>query len=253
MPILNGEVLLETIMNERIVWLSGRVRSGKTSLAYRIAHDLVVSGKVRYIFSNVKSVWNDDPEHMVLRDGRFVDAVIILDEGGLFLKSSRQADRFMSFLGKLNVVVMIASRAKPSTKLTMLSIQRLFNAAIIGLPFWFYKMTLLDGSVKETDRFIWKNPSEVWGVFDSYGFPSDANVLADYLRAWTDAAAKKTGYTTLTENENKAGQDLSWAGSATFNGFGIMDAIESLSEDVLEGSRLTDERLSLLGDGKRKA
>lgn len=256
MPFLGAETLYEYARMFRIVYLKGHVGSGKTSAAFRLGGELVERGYVRYLFSNVQSVWGDNPEDMQFREQVFangqkqlcVDAVLILDEGGLFLKHARQAERFATYLRKLNIIVLVPSVSRPSSILTTVTVQRVFNARVVGLPFWFYKMTVNDGNIKETERFVWKNPEEIWGVFDTAGMPSDASELEDYVTKWTETAQKSRGY----KPKSQTSVDLSWLGQSTSNSDGVMEAIESLAQDVLEGQAETLERIPLLEPKRRK-
>lgn len=197
MPLVNSNIILSMIRNYRAAHLGGRFGSGKTSLAYEIANELKEQGHIRYILSNVKSIWNDDPEKVELRfedGGAFVDAVVILDEGGTFLETGFEAKQLLSFLRKLNIIILIPSRIPPSLKLRFLTVQRIFNMGVVGVPLWWYRMDLSDMKIKEKDYFGWWKPSEIYGIYDTQGMPMDDSYLKLYFDKWINRAAQKTGY-----------------------------------------------------------
>ena len=72
--LLNAQLAMGYLRLYRVAFIEGRYGGGKTSLAFRMAHDLLRSGQYRYLLSNVKSVWTDALDTVVPRDGYFLDA-----------------------------------------------------------------------------------------------------------------------------------------------------------------------------------
>lgn len=190
-----ANTLLGFLKTSRVCWLRGRYGSGKTALAHRIGYELISSGSFRYLISNCRSVWADNPADVVLREGRFVDAVLILDEAGMFVDGSYKARKYLAFLRKLNVCVLLSSFLKPAAVMRDFSIKRFINWEIAGLPVWSYRYLVSDGVDRYSDVFHWVNPSEIYDIYDTAGFPSDDAGIEDWLLTWTKAAAKATGYT----------------------------------------------------------
>jgi hypothetical protein len=153
MSLVNAATFIGYCSTFRVVHIGGRYGGGKTSLAWRLAYELVDKGLARYVISNVKSVWSDDPAKITLRQGVYVDAVVILDEGGIFLKTGYDADKFLAFLRKLNITLLIPSVLPPATKARFLSVQRVWNAGVLGLPLWWYRVDLIYGTTREKDYF----------------------------------------------------------------------------------------------------
>lgn len=178
--LLNGHMALGYIRNFRVVHISGRYGGGKTSLAYRIAYELVMKYKFRYILSNVPSVWRDNPADVVLRDGNYMDAVLILDEGGLFLKNSSDTEALLAFMRKLNIVLIVPSVTDPAARLTFLQIERTLNLRSWGLPAWIYTMRWRGRFQQTKDWFAWVNPHEIYGVYDTVDFAADDGGLTDW-------------------------------------------------------------------------
>lgn len=193
MPLLGAGVFMDMLKTSRLLNMAGRTGGGKTSLAYRIAFELHEAGFIRYIFSNVDSVWNDDPRDMALVERR-IDAAFILDEGGLFLEKRTEFKQYSAFMRKLNIVLIIPSVWEPMTGIKFLRVQRLMSLEVVGLPVWVYRWRLSHGEIRERGLFFWRQPSEIFGVYDTAGFPTDDDGIARYITKWTDEAKKQAGY-----------------------------------------------------------
>lgn len=186
--LVRGAPIIQMVNQFRIVWLQGSYGGGKTLGAYQIAHDLYQTGRYRYILGNSNSVWTDSPENVVLRDGSFVDAIVILDEGGLFMRMNRDAEKFMIGLRKLNITILCPSVQPPSTRVKFLQMQRIFNFQVLGLPLWLYQFRLNLGAEREKSHFgIWK-PQEIYGIYDTLDYPYDDLYLSDWFEYWMQKA-----------------------------------------------------------------
>lgn len=184
MALLFADNILNYARNYRVCYIGGRYGGGKTALAFRLAYELCLRFEFRYILSNVSSIWCTPPDRVVLRDG-FVDAVIVLDEGGMFLDDAASARQWLAFLRKINVVLLVPSVLPPSLVMRRLSVQRLANFDAFGVPLWYYGVRLDAGIIKVRDAFFWLFPSEIYGIYDTRGMPTDANELLGYIRLWT--------------------------------------------------------------------
>lgn len=198
MGLVMADNIINYARNYRVVYLGGRYGGGKTAFAFRLAHELVTKYKYRYLLSNVASVWNTPAEAVQLRDGVYADAVMILDEGGMFLDNASEAKSWLAYLRKLNIILLVPSVLPPSTLMRRLSVQRTFNANSIGIPAWLYGLRLDAGIVKQEDKFLWWKPSEIFGIYDTVGMPADASELLAFLKVWTDQAKKQLGYQSRT-------------------------------------------------------
>ncbi len=186
--LINGSPLIHMLNQFRVIWFQGSYGGGKTLLAYELAYELYQTGRYRYILGNSNSVWTDSPPDVELRDGSFVDAIVILDEGGLFMKVSSDADAFMLGLRKLNITLLVPSVTPPSTRIKFLRIQRIINGMSFGLPFWLYQYQLSLGFEKERAYVgIWK-PQEIYGIYDTIDYPMDDCYMSDWLFYWMQTA-----------------------------------------------------------------
>jgi hypothetical protein len=195
--LLNGDMVLSYLQMYRICWIGGRFGGGKTALAFRLAYELVASGRFRYLISNVDSVWRDDLAAVKPRyegNRMFADCVVVLDEGGLFLKTGTDAEKYLAFLRKFNICIIIPSVQPPASRVKFMSVQMIFNGYSLGLPFWMYKLVLSYMASKEVDYFTWLNPTEVFGVYDTGGVPTDDAGIGDWLVDFTNEAQQRAGY-----------------------------------------------------------
>ncbi|MEO1286507.1 MAG: hypothetical protein AAFV93_01965 [Chloroflexota bacterium] len=181
MPLRNHTLIMQMIKNYRLIHIDGRYASGKTALTFRLAEELLRHHGFRYLYSNVSSVWNDDPNKFVLNNYDTLDAVLVLDEAGTFLSSKKDWEQWTAALRKLNVVLIAPSvEALPARK-NILVIERESNYQTLGAPVWRYVC------YQETRRktykytFDWVNPSEIFGVYSTSEYPTDAKKLSQVI------------------------------------------------------------------------
>lgn len=194
MPLIGRETIVGMLQTFRVLWIGGRYGGGKTALAYRLAYELLDSGFSRHLLSNCRNVWRDEPADVVLRDGRYLDTVVILDEGGLFLRTSRDADDFLAFLRKLNVVLIVPSIKPPAPSVRMVSVQRVANLQSVGLPAWVYNVSVEYGRQRDRERFVWWRPSEIYGIYDTTDVPVDDCGIGDYLESVVSNLVESQGH-----------------------------------------------------------
>lgn len=250
MPLLNAGGFVDTLKTSRLLTFKGRTGGGKTSLAYYLAYLLHEQKFVRYIFSNVESVWNDDPEDMVMVDRR-IDAAFILDEGGLFLENRKDFKQYSAFMRKLNIVLLIPSVWEPMTGIKFLTVQRLITLDVVGLPVWVYQWRLSHGDIREKGIFFWRRPSEVWGIYDTAGFPTDDDGISDYISKWTEEAKRQAGYARRRKGFRDDDTDDHPDDTAKL----ILDAVEEfgwVAERHAEEAQRLEEALSVHDRKSRK-
>jgi hypothetical protein len=237
MPLFNASALIGYLRTFRVLWVGGRYGGGKTALAYRLAHELLSIGASRYIISNVRSVWNDKMSSVRIRrvEGRFfVDTVLILDEAGLFLRTSSDADAYLSFLRKINVILILASVTPPATRVRFLTCNRAFNLNSFGLPAWVYSYNLSYMSVAERDYFTWWRPSEIFGIYDTAGAPSDDAGIHSWLDGLRLKYQKESGYAQKETYEDYSSPSISMGSVASQGGRSFDTDISSSLEEFNE-------------------
>lgn len=179
MPLINADVCTMTILSYRLVWISGRFGGGKTSIAYKLAETYLNKGY--RLISNNMSVWSDPIEEVKLLDTGHLKAVVILDEGGLWFKSSKQIEMVASYAAKMDVIYLLPSFWPPTRAAQVLTIQPLFNFKSAGVPIIFYRWRVKLGSFDEKGYFIWFQPSEIYGIYSRQDPGDSGALIVDWL------------------------------------------------------------------------
>lgn len=241
MPILGGATFLQTFKAYKFCWLSGRVGGGKTSLAFYLAGSLFNEGRVNNIVSNIPSVISTFPHPEMPAK----DSVLIVDEGGLYLKFSRDFETIAAMLRKMNNYVILPSFIPPAREFRYLTVQREANLGrIIPLPvnIWIYTWRLRMGNVEETGWFAWSNPECVFGLYDSDAAPADDAGVTPWVEAYTKKrmvsyndyySGKDKGKGSVKDtHEVRAGSD----GSQRLVHSEVTNSIRDASEAMLDGA-----------------
>ena len=159
---IGAETYFRLVRNYRHVWFRGRYGGGKTSLAVATALNLLDSGLVKCCVANVPIAFGEQGLPEVAEN-----AVILMDEGGLFWKTGRAFEKVAAYLRHQNIVVLIPSITPPSLQFRTLTVQRIFNlAAITGVNVWIYQWTIRAGGISEQGKFIWAFP-KVFRYYDT--------------------------------------------------------------------------------------
>jgi len=186
--LMGAELFLQMVAAYRIVHIDGRLGSGKTLFAHELAYSVLTDRRwgYRYLLSNCPSVWRDNPSDVVLRGNehgelQYIDAVMLLDEGGQFIRSSGEADSYTAYLRKLNLMLLIPSYEAPARKLKTLRVVMAFNLLRLGLPVWIFDYYLVDDRKKDQGKVVLFDPAECYGIYDSISAPGSAGGLDDLL------------------------------------------------------------------------
>jgi len=246
MPLVGSSVFAGLIEVYRVVWFEGRYGGGKTAAAVRFAYDLLEKGFVKHLVSNIPVVFESDPWDIepVITDTEYrLDTVILLDEGGLFLETGKDVKGFLAFLRKMNIVLLIPSVEPPATTIRKLSVTRRFNGYKIAIPAWVYRYTLSTGGYKDTERFYWLNPTEVFGLYDTDAKPVDDAGIGEWFQHHTSRAVER--YYQMSGRRRSRTHDFSEVEeSRGINGGEFLEAAERFAEAA--------ETFSMVGDGKKK-
>jgi hypothetical protein len=237
------------LKNYRIATIEGRFGGGKTSCAFRLAYELVQQGHARYIVSNVASVWNDDPEAVLPDDEYKRNVVIILDEAGIFLEDTRAAKKYINFLRKLNITLLMPSAETPASRVRNLVIQRTFQGQAWGLPLWKYGVSLNQGKIKENVGFDWWFPHEIYGIYDTAGAPVDDGGISYWLQRWTDEYREFHGSDSGAKRHAKSLDEL---GAGVSSGAGEVEELRGLVADISTEARQLADTVSVLERQGRK-
>jgi hypothetical protein len=133
--------------------------------------------------TNVRSVWADDPSQLDFVDEYgHLRLVVIMDEGGLWLKRNAQVEAMAAYAAKMDVVYIISSYFPPASYFRIFKIKVLYGFRHIRIPLVFYRWSLRDvEGFADKGLLIWWNPSEVYGVYSRQDPAADGNEIVDFM------------------------------------------------------------------------
>jgi len=224
MPLMNADVILQTIASYRLCWISGRFGGGKTSVAYEISRHFLKQGY--RLVSNNMSAWADEPANVDFIDGGYhLKSVVLLDEGGLWFKSGQQIEMIASYAAKMDVVYLLPSFWPPTRKAQVVVVQPLWNLKATGLPIILYRWRVREGGFDDKGIFWWWKPQEIYGVYSRQDPGDVGQEIVEWLVTKTEDYRGKFGRSTR-------GNEISDLGTASEADI-FQEAIGELS-DVTE-------------------
>lgn len=191
--------VISILRGQRFCWFSGRTSIGKTSLAFRVAYEFCTKYGYKHILTNIYSPWADNLDDVNLYDDNMLHSIIILDEGGLYLKGFRDVETFLAFLAKLDIIILCPSHVEPAAALQKFEVFGSWKPSMMGLPGTIYNWRLRYGMAKDHGWCWWSNPSEVWGVYDRQDVPVDDGGIEEWLSKQIDEVGKRKGRRNFSE------------------------------------------------------
>ena len=245
--LVGAAVFLQTLRNYRFLWLGGRFGGGKTSLAVFLSYFILRMGWADFVVSNIPIAWGVPP--VLYRRYTPDDAVLLLDEGGLFMKFSGDFERVGAFMRKLNMYALLPSVIPPAGIFRMFQVQRVINFYTIGIPMWWYQWRLSIGAVTSNGSFGWLYPSAVFGYFDTLATPTSDLGVSQWVEEYTRRVGKEYAEQVETEKAMQAWRPaleklgLVDATDATPTGEPTGEAMEEIEDTVEHMEREEQEKL----------
>lgn len=177
--LIGASDLIANIEGYRMVWFSGRTGGHKTSLAYYLAKPYLEKGWK--LITNNKNMWGDDLEKCTLDENGMLNAIVILDEAGLYFKTEAQIQTIASYLAKMNLIVMMPSRWPVARSAQVITIQPLYNLKATGLPVVVYRWSIKMSSFTDKGHFLWVYPNEIYGIYSRQDPGRDPEEIVDFL------------------------------------------------------------------------
>ena len=188
---INADPILGVLDMYRLIWISGRFGGHKTALAFKIAERYLEKGY--NLATNSKCVWADDIKDVNLNQYNQLHAVVVLDEGGLYFKSSRQIEQIAAYAAKMDVVYIIPSFFPPTKTAQVINIQPVVSLKATGLPIIVYKWRIDIGSFKEKGWFLWVYPQEIYGIYSRQDPGDDPDLIIEWLIDQSDEYRRRYG------------------------------------------------------------
>jgi len=102
--------IVNKILSRKVIWIQGENRSGKSLLTLDISEYFLRSGW--RLISNLNCVWNDSLP-LELDSNLMLNAVVILDEAGVSIRTKESIRLIMGAKGKLGTVFLLPSTEAP--------------------------------------------------------------------------------------------------------------------------------------------
>lgn len=177
--LINAQSIVGVLDMYRIIWISGRFGGHKTALAYMIAKNYLEKGY--RLATNSRTVWADPLDKIQLNESNQLHAVVLLDEGGLYFKSSRQIEQIAAYAAKMDCIYIIPSFWPPTKAAQIVNIQPVVSLKATGIPIIVYKWTVKIGQFKENGWFFWWDPKEIYGIYSRQDPGDDPEDIIAFL------------------------------------------------------------------------
>lgn len=250
MPYFMGDNHIRNIHAFRTVYYDGRNGGGKTLLAVRDAYEILNRGWARYCVSNIPLVFADNIEDIVPREGAggySLDVVCILDEAGQYIDIGSEAKKYMRFLRKANIFLLMPSLDDVATILQRYVVERQFNAQVLGVNAYVYQTFIRRRAGNDKEKFILRRPTEVYGLYDTDARPVDDMGIAEWLQKWNDASIEKY-YGKQGRKPTGRAARVSTKVSTVAQGGGQFEEFAEAAQKLEQSNR----DLSLSNEGSRK-
>lgn len=169
----------------RIVCITGSLGSGKTLITHEISEPFLRDG---YKFvTNFKSAWVDEPDMIEMREkGDQVHAVVVVDEGGLYVRSFEDVKRLSSFARKLDMYILFSGKKLPHVDLQELRLYLWFDLwknLRIPLRVWRYDVQI--DVTKSYHGYLWQTGWwAFYGLYSTLDPGSDAEEILKWVDSW---------------------------------------------------------------------
>lgn len=192
-------ILPSTIYNKLetyfFIWVKGENRSGKTNLCFHLAESYLRSNF--RLMSNTKSVWNDDFSDLetLLDSNGMLNCIVILDEGGVYMRTKESIREVMGFKGVLNSMFLMPSTEEPHEDLWNNYIEpaeglnwllsMLFGRWFVDHVCKVWRFVQFDP--KKMDKktlFFELFPSRTWGIYSTITKRSPEFILSTFQAAF---------------------------------------------------------------------
>lgn len=181
---INAEPIFGILSSYRLIWICGKFGGHKTALSLAMTENFLKQGY--RLVTNNRNVWQDKLDDVNPDQDGHLKAVVLLDEGGLYFKSSRQVEQIASYAAKMDCIYIIPSFWPPARAAQVITIQPLFSLKSAGLPVIFYKWRVDIGGFHDKGWFIWLFPQEIYGIYSRQDPGDDPENIIEYLIKQTE-------------------------------------------------------------------
>lgn len=198
---------ISEFLTERIVCITGSLGSGKTLIAHEIAEYFLKKGYRFY--GNCKSEWIDDYVVELNKKGEQVKAVILCDEGGLYVRTFADVKRLASYARKLDLYIIFSGKKLPHEDLQSLVLYcwyDFFKNWRIPLKIWRYDVEVQTS--KSYHGYIYQTGWwKYYGVYSTLDPGDDVEGTLKKIDKWIDRFRELYG-DEVSGMDKEGGQEL---------------------------------------------
>jgi hypothetical protein len=187
MGLIGADLALPWCISQRIVSIEGRQGGGKTLLAFKIAVELIENPEYdygfRYIISNCPCTFADRVEDIELREEKFLDTIVILDEMGKFLdqNNAKLSKMIIADMRKLNCLIIAPSVTETQKDLRAYVIEPVLDLEFLGIDAYYYRGLLTRRSGKDKTSFWYLGTKDIKGHYNSNEILDDSQGIIPWL------------------------------------------------------------------------
>ena len=123
-----------------------------------------------------------------------VKKVVIIDEASRFIAGGKQSIQYTAFLRKYQQIYILPSVFPPHPRLCNITVERVFNGYVVGLPFWLFEWNALGGRKRYGGKFVMWRPLRLIGSYDPEFIPDDDNGIMEAELATEAFFTKKVSF-----------------------------------------------------------
>lgn len=192
----------------KMVYITGRLSSGKTLLGVKIAEYFLKKG-YGYI-STILCVWNDDPATILMNEVGHRRCVIHVDEVGLYFRTQKSASSVASFAAKQDCILLFTGKKAPHKDLCDLTLILRFNFykwLLIPLHLWRYDVN--NGNQTYSVHVLEWAWWEYFGIYNTVHPGSNPTKLVETVKLWTEEFFTRWGESyEISDVETGGGNEL---------------------------------------------
>lgn len=220
-----------------MVYIGGRLGCGKSLLALDIAEYFLKSGK-RRLFTNLSTVWNDDLPETINYESNSQPAVIIVDEGGLYIRSMDTVAELSSFSRKLDSILIVCGKREPHNEICELVIRPRFDfSRNLMLPIWLWRFDV-EAEKQSYHGFLWQFWRQgLFGIYDTVNPGQSPKIIVQAYKKYAEQLFK------VYQNEYEL-SDVAHSGRDNMDFDSMVDARQN--------TRAIRDAVSVLANRKRR-
>ena len=196
-----------------MVYITGRLGSGKTLFAVEIAERYLKKGYK--LISQIACIWNDEIETMTMDEYGRRKVVAIFDELGLYFRTSKSAASISSFARKQQTYLVFSGRKAPHDDLCELTVQLWFDFfKWFWIPIKLWRYDKINGRKSYHGYIIQTAWWEHYGIYDTLDPGDNPEYIVEVFKTWTqEFFARYSRRYKISDVETGGGDDSSELGN----------------------------------------